>query len=146
MEEADRLRARSIDAARAWMRAACAVHEQERRLRDCIGEVHRLADALVLRMQLMGQGRMRDGVLSYAIQLRDRLAAEARKPPLLHRWQESFDRLAREREALDPYLDALLERDLDDSGLPEEPSHQLCLHFATPGAALADAPIPQASG
>src|SRR5437867_10604229 len=129
MEEADRMPTASVDPARAWRRAACMVHTEERRLRDFITEVYKLADAVVLRMQLMGYTRAKDGVLARAIQLRNRLEAEAHEPPLLRAWQRTFDEL--ERPELDPNLDTFLEQDLEDQGLPEAPSHQLRLRFAT---------------
>ncbi len=111
------------------MRAACAVHERERFLRHFITEMFRASDVLVLRLQLLGYARMQDGVLAYAVQLRSRLAAEAGRAPLLHRWQRTFEALERESRGLDPLLDEHLARDLAAWGLPEEPSHQLPLGF-----------------
>jgi hypothetical protein len=117
------------DAGAAWRRAACAVHAEQRRLHQLITEVYRLADAVVVRMQLMGYARTRDGVLPRVVALRDRLTAEAQRPPLLRAWQRTFDEL--ERVELDPGLEALLDEDLQEQGLPEAPSHQLHLRFAT---------------
>src|SRR5215468_7263386 len=119
-----------IGVSQGWMRAACAVHQEERRLRRFIAEMYRASNALVLRMQLTGRARPRDGVLCYAIDLRDRLAAEMSNPPLLQRWQTTFEQLAREERELDASTDEELARDLERWGLPEEPSHQLPLSFA----------------
>ena len=131
MEQGERLPARSVDIPHAWMRAACAVHKRERQLRQSVTDMHKLADAFVVRMQLMGYGRARDGILSRAIQLRDRLAAEAHAPALLERWQRTFDELERERRELGTRIDDYLERELAEWGLPEAPAHQLSLRFAT---------------
>ena len=113
----------------AWIRAARVVHEQERRLREVIVETHRMVDALVVRMCLLWHPRLADPVLADAIRLRERLAAEARKLPVLHRWQETFDRLEREQAETQASLDNYLERHLEERGLPEASHHQLRLHF-----------------
>ena len=117
------------DAGHGWMRAACAVHEQERRLRAFIGDTYRATDALVVRMQLLGYGRARDGVLAALIRVRDRLALEASRSPLLLSWQATFDDLARLEGDLDPATDEALARELEASGPPEASAHQLALHF-----------------
>src|SRR5262245_59317644 len=117
-----------VDPALAWIRAARVVHEEERRLRRLIVETHRMVDALVVRMCLLWHPRVGDPVLADAIRLREHLAMEARKLPVLHRWQETFDRLEREHAETQASLDQYLDRYLDETGLPEA-THQLPLRF-----------------
>jgi hypothetical protein len=95
------------------------VHEQERRLRRFIGEMQRLADALVIRMSIIWHPRQGDPVLAAALHLRDELAAEARRVPLLERWQVTFDRLLEQHEVAEfaDYLD----RYLQQHDISEEP-------------------------
>jgi hypothetical protein len=126
----DHLPAHTDDPALAWIRAARVVHEQERRLRQFIVETHRLVDALVVRMCLLWRPRLGDPVLSDAIRLRERLAAEARRPPVLHGWQQTFDRLEREHAEMQASLDEYLEGHLEERGLPDRPQHQLRFRFA----------------
>jgi hypothetical protein len=127
MEEGDRLLTRSLDAVRAWMQAASAVHEQERRLRHFIAELNQLADGLVARMMLAGHGRARDGVLAYAVQLRERLAAEVRNAPRLEPWRATVDERARAQGEIDAQRHEDLAREMEDPRLPDEPALELPL-------------------
>ena len=121
---------RPADTSHSWMRAACAVHEQERQLRRFIEEMYRATEALVVRMQLLGYGKARDRILGRALALRDRLAAEASRPPLLHAWRARFDALVHEETDIDAPTDEALARDVESWGPPEAASHQLPLRFA----------------
>jgi hypothetical protein len=118
-----------FDPSLAWLRAACAVHEKERQLRAFIAEMHQLADILVIRLTVIARARPRDGVLSYAIQLRDRLAMEAHRPLLLQRWERTFERLQQASEAIEAETDSYLEHSLETHGLGDAPDQQLRLQL-----------------
>ncbi len=105
MAEGQRLSARIVALPSPWMRAACAVHAREQELRRFLGEMQRECDALVVRMQLLGYGGRRDGLLARAVYLRDSLAIEARRAPLLQRWEKTFEALERPSAAVDPEVD-----------------------------------------
>jgi hypothetical protein len=127
MEEGDRFATRSPDAVRAWMQAACAVHEQERRLRHFIAEMNKLADGLVARMMLAGHGRARDGVLAYAIQLRECLAAEVHNAPRLEQWRATVDERTRAQGEIDPQRHEDFAREMEAPRPPDEPALELPL-------------------
>src|SRR5438045_3402462 len=108
----------------AWARAARAVHAEDRRLHEFIVEMHALTDALVIRMLMIARCSLNDGVLRSAIDLRNRLALEARTAPLLGRWQRVFAELGRRDEELETEIDSYLERFFDEHGLSEEQRDQ----------------------
>jgi hypothetical protein len=89
-----------------------------------------MVDALVVRMCLLWRPRRGDPVLSDALKLRERLATEARRPPVLYAWQQTFDRLEREHAETRASLDEYLAGHLEDCGIPDRPEHQLGFRFA----------------
>lgn len=104
----------SLDEPRlAWTRAAREAHASERRLRQFVAEMHALADGLVLRMAIVAHLRPTDPVMSRAIELRERLGAEARVRPVLYSWQRDFEALdemdAEFAAELDRYLEPCFE-------------------------------------
>ena len=103
----------------AWARAALAAHTEERRLRAFIAEMHKLADAVVIRLLIIAHSRMKDGTLPGAVELRDRLGREARTAPLLGRWERLFASLERRDETIETDIDDYLEPFFDQHGLTE---------------------------